>query len=584
MRHWIAELWISGGLLVNILACGTTLAAEPLVIPASDAQNTASCTVGRQCTFTAPVFACDYESADKIASAEARDRISLGDSLVRAKNCQVISAGGALATAATKSEKVIYIARGEQHLGYMPVGVFVQGDNANRATCDRAGFCAVRAGPPIFVCPKPDDLKLATDDIKSAAKCLRMSDSNVGEVVSLTDTTLTLVNMFGNRPPYEKHYYAERRDFVAISLQPRPTPAARGWCAPDAWCVTKAGAFFCTERAAFMRLQEMPPGEPLRIAMLKEPGCRVVISGNVLKPKEQSSTDGKNPIAVEHPKLGAGWIKAEALPPVAASPPLRGTARLSDLVIQYGKEPALTAVSLAGQGTQSASALFRSGPAEVREFCNNWYPDQNAPQWKSCLLQSQDKLVVQANCSEKRFRIRDRQLGLFERPRDANPDIHTDASRQWLFRDLRSGEWLDGSGASGESGVAGAFDALCPAVNPEASFGLVYRERDAAFPKELQGRWFSSARACVDLNHNKRGYEKHSVIEIAERSSSGNDEEGFVERVNVVRRIGAQAWQIDTSHTVDGQDGEIFSTATYTLTRNGLKIGLGKSQNWVSCR
>ena len=48
---------------------------------------------------------------------------------------------------------------------------------------------------------------------------------------------------------------------------------------------------------------------------------------------------------------------------------------------------------------------------------------------------------------------------------------------------------------------------LCPGVDPSASFGLVYRDPQAAFPHKLWGRWYDNRRACADPGRIAPDYE-----------------------------------------------------------------------------
>jgi hypothetical protein len=53
-----------------------------------------------------------------------------------------------------------------------------------------------------------------------------------------------------------------------------------------------------------------------------------------------------------------------------------------------------------------------------------------------------------------------------------------------------------------------------------------------------------------------------------------------------VRRVGRQAWEIDGSHRIDDlETPDIIDTTTYTLTRDGLVLGTGKTASkWIKCR
>ncbi|KQO49441.1 hypothetical protein ASF24_09905 [Methylobacterium sp. Leaf86] len=145
--------------------------------------------------------------------------------------------------------------------------------------------------------------------------------------------------------------------------------------------------------------------------------------------------------------------------------------------------------------------------------------------------------------------------------------------RKMLYRDLTSGEWLDGSTVSGEALVMTAFNALCPGVDPEASFGLVYRDPGAQYPRELVGRWFDDRRACRDPRRNQPDYDEYGVLTISPLERSGTRDFEFPQKINAVRRIGQAAWEVDGSHTIDDvEEPEIFGTTTYTLTRAGLSL------------
>lgn len=580
--------FFAGGtvLLLGLVLMTGAWAAEPPTIPTADFPAP-HCTVGQPCTFAAPVFACDFANAEKIAAAGELNGRAIGTGQTRDNTCQTVPAGRPVTTEATKSAQVVYLTRDGQHLGYMPVGVFALGGSWPQTACDQPGFCAVRPGPPIYLCPKAGSLTLPTAEAKAAAKCLRISDSNAGEVLSVNGTTVTLANMFGGRPPYESLYYGVRAEFIGLSLQSRPTPAGRGWCRPDTWCVTTASTMFCSDRAAYERVQAMPPGEPRRLAIQGEPGCRIVVGGNVLKPNDSPvAGDAGKVISVQHPTLAAGWAGAEAFPIVAFNPPLRDTARFADLTISPGRGPVLAAVALSGQGSNMASGAFRSGPRERRTFCQDYVGDEQTSEFRDCLSEPDATLMVRADCYERRVSLDDRRYGLFERPRAAAPDIHIDPSRRWLFRDLKDGEWLDGSGASGEVPVGTAFNALCPGVDPDVSIGLVYHDPQAAFPRDLWGRWFDGRRACADPGRNAADYEEHGVMDISAGERGGNRDLEYSQRINAVRRVAPQSWQVDGSHRVDAQDApEIFDTATYTLTRDGLTLTRqDETSKWVRCR
>lgn len=561
------------------------LAAEP-TIPTATAAAAPRCTVGQICTFAAPVFACDYAGAEKIATAGPARGSEIASGLAREGSCQTVPAGRAVMTEPAKLAQIVYLTEDGQHLGYMPVGVFASGGGGARAACEQPGFCAVRPGPPIHICPQGENLALPTPEARTAAKCLRISDSNGGEVVSVTESTVTLANMFGGRPPYQSSYHATRENFVALDLKPYPTPLSRGWCRPDTWCVTAASTMFCGDRAAYERVEAMPPGEPRRQAIQSEPGCRIVVGGNALKPKETATPgDLMKLIAVEHPTLSSGWASADAFPVIAYSPPLSDTARLVDLTVSTGRAPAFTAIEMRGQGTSAAVGLFRSGPEERRTFCNGYWEKEQTESLNSCLSEPNATITVNADCGARQLAVNSRRYGLFERPRDASSDIHVDEHREMIYRDLVSGVWLNGSTASGEVTIRTALNAVCPGVDLEASYGLIYRDPRAQYPRELWGRWFSDPRACTDPRRNKSDYDEYVWSEISERAERSRDS---TDTLSAVRQVGRDTWLIDAT-SPSQEEALNFSSMVYTMTRNGLETRAGdaksgrRASRWVRC-
>lgn len=478
-----------------------------------------------------------------------------------------------------------------QQRGAIPAPPLTQAEpTADRTpgiACRAPGFCAVRPGPPIWICPQADGLALPTSEAKSAAKCLRISDNNAGEVISARESAVTLANLFGGKPPYQSVYYALAGDLVGVSVQPPPTPATRGWCRPETWCVTAGGTLFCRDSAAYDRVQTMPPGEPRRLAILAEPGCRIVIAGNLLKPRGlPAAGDAQKLVEVDHPVLQTGWASADAFPVVAFNTPLRDTPRLSDITISAGKAPSFAAISIGGQGTNAASGVFRAGSNERMDFCKEYWREERTEAFASCRSAPDATLTVRANCYERRVTVDDRRYELVKRSADATRNIHIDRNRQWLFRNLEDGQWLDGTTASGEVKVESAFNALCPGVSSDASFGLVYRDPRAEFPRELRGRWFDDRRACADPQRHAPEYDEHAVMVISSQERGGTRDFEFPQRVDVVRQTGPRSWQIDGSHRIDALDvPEVFGTATYTLTPVGLELKRdGVVSVWTRCQ
>ena len=119
-----------------VLASGVALAAEAVTIPTAEFAAP-RCMVGEPCTFAAPVFACNYADAEKIAAAGPVQGNAIGMGLVRGQTCQAVPAGRPVKTEATALAQVVYLTEAGQHLGYMPVGVFASVEAAVVAEPER---------------------------------------------------------------------------------------------------------------------------------------------------------------------------------------------------------------------------------------------------------------------------------------------------------------------------------------------------------------------------------------------------------------------------------------------------------------
>ncbi|WP_156462861.1 hypothetical protein [Methylobacterium sp. Leaf93] len=74
-----------------------------------------------------------------------------------------------------------------------------------------------------------------------------------------------------------------------------------------------------------------------------------------------------------------------------------------------------------------------------------------------------------------------------------------------------------------------AFNVLCPGVDPEASFGLVYRDPQAQYLRELAGRWFDDRRACRDPRRDQPDYAEYGVLTILPQEMS--DSQNLLTRI-----------------------------------------------------
>ena len=89
------------GVLAGLVATAVALVggaalAEPTTIPTTDTGVPAPrCTVGQPCTFAAPIFVCDYASAERMAGAGPLNGRAIGMGLLGDKTCQSVPAGDA---------------------------------------------------------------------------------------------------------------------------------------------------------------------------------------------------------------------------------------------------------------------------------------------------------------------------------------------------------------------------------------------------------------------------------------------------------------------------------------------------------
>ena len=554
--------------------------AAPQPSPPADPLSS-DCRMAGDCRPAQPTFACNLDDAARLAGLGPNAGQQAGLAAVRAGTCEIVAAGPHLRIEVTKAPNVVYATEQGRHVGYLPVGVFAPADLASTTACRAPGFCAVRPGRPAWICPQPTGLDQPTPETKRAAGCLQISSNVAAEVTPGLGDTVTLLNMVGGAPSVPTLYHIARDDLVGLDLTPIPTPAGRVWCRRGDWCVISVAALFCWEREAYERVMRLPVGETRRAAILAEPDCRLLVPGNLLKPNNVPvGNDPSKLIAVEHPVLKAGWASANAFKIVAYSPPVRYTAQLADLVVSFGRGPAFVAVALRAQGTSEASGTFRAGPAERLAFCQSYHGEERPNELRACLAEPDATVAIKADCDAKHVTLNGRRYALKARPRDAAPEIHADASRQWLFRDLESGVWLDGSTASGEVAVSTAFDALCPGANPEATGGIAYRDPQARYPQELHGRFFSDDRACGDPRREDPDYDEYVYTAITAEAQRGR---GSEDRVNAVRQIGRGKWAIDEGGKSQ-EETDTFSTATYTLTREGFAVSVdGRTSRWVRC-
>ena len=125
---------------------------------------------------------------------------------------------------------MVYATEKGKHVGYLPLGVSAPAGSGTGKPCARAGFCAVRPGPPIWACPGKDGLDLPTPDLKLAARCVTLTAGQVGLVEAPGTGPLQI--RLGGDAPEQRLNYAAWADVVGLDAPETATPTARGWCRP----------------------------------------------------------------------------------------------------------------------------------------------------------------------------------------------------------------------------------------------------------------------------------------------------------------------------------------------------------------
>lgn len=369
------------------------------------------------------------------------------------------------------------------------------------------------------------------------------------------------------------------------AMQPAPSAAPlTSDCRLAGDCRPSQATFACKFDVA-AQIAQAGPNErgQAGLAAVREGSCEIVAAGRPLRIEAT-----KIPAVVYATERGrhVGYLPVGVFAPAIAPPTLiRYTSKLSDLTVSADKSPSFAAVAVRAQGTSEASGTFRVGPKERLAFCEERWGEENTNAFSTCFREPDTTLNVKADCSAKRISLDGRRYELRERPSNVPADHHVDQTRQWLFRDLTTGEWLDGTTVSNEATVSTAFSALCPGTNPAATSGVVYRNSTAQFPHELRGRWFADRRACTDAGHHQQDYEGHAWMEFGPQTRIGAYEYEFPQRMNAVRSLGRGVWEIDGSHQIDdAMVLEIFETSTYRMTRDGFELRQqGHVSKWMCC-
>ncbi|EJC80192.1 hypothetical protein Rleg4DRAFT_1808 [Rhizobium leguminosarum bv. trifolii WSM2297] len=142
---------------------------------------------------------------------------------------------------------------------------------------------------------------------------------------------------------------------------------------------------------------------------------------------------------------------------VAVSP----AAAAEDHSIYYGSRAGmhLTTVSKTGIGTANAVIIVEHTPKDAKAFCVEYAMDNSMACVKRTMAEVKVGDRVTGNCRKRTWTDMYGQAYAFEGPRQSD-DIMAD----YAVRDLKSGEILDGSSASGYDVALTVFQQLCPGI------------------------------------------------------------------------------------------------------------------------
>ena len=336
-----------------------------------------------------------------------------------------------------------------------------------------------------------------------------------------------------------------------------PAGTAAPLCTVGGPCTFATPIFACDFEGA-LRVAAAGParGPEVGKALVAEKSCQLVPAG---RPLGTEATQSAQVVYATEAGLHLGYLPVGVFSATetaaAAGPerpvPIRVTTRGQDVML-FRRGPAPVVVRMAGQGTGSAAGLFRSGPAERRDFCANSVGDSSAEK-KRCMAKyrNDDTFAVHADCGSRVVTVLDRTYRLHPRPATFPSDGNIDPDRKWLWQDVATDEWLDGSTPSHEPQVDSAFNALCPGRRPDADHGFVLRDPAAQFPPSLRGTWAPNAQTCAKVG---RGQDPQAVEDAL--TVTANDVRGieYQETLNQIRRTD-QGWVADVSWTDDGDSG-----------------------------
>ncbi|APO68024.1 hypothetical protein IE4872_CH02410 [Rhizobium gallicum] len=144
-------------------------------------------------------------------------------------------------------------------------------------------------------------------------------------------------------------------------------------------------------------------------------------------------------------------VGAAALPALAAE----------DHSIYYGSRAGmqLTTVSKTGIGTANAVIVVKHTPKDANAYCVGYEMDNSMACVKRTMAEVKVGDRVTGNCRKRTWTDMYGQSYAFEGPMKS-----TDSMADYAIRDMKSGEILDGSSASGYGVALTIFQQLCPDI------------------------------------------------------------------------------------------------------------------------
>lgn len=444
--------------------------------------------------------------------------------------------------------------------------------------CVSDAYCAVKPRTTVWACPAAADLA-KPDNEKLAAKCVRFNGGDT-LLAGFKPSNSTAIS-FSTGDGANSSFYADAGDFLGIRIQPLPRNRYRRWCKTGEWCEVATPTLFCGERAALDRVLATPAGEGRRNAITAEESCRIMARGNPLKPAGMGSEKDRV-VYVEHPVFKSGVTTVDVFKAVHDGVPMTVSPRVTDLKLAFHKSPEMRAIAVQGQGSAKAAVAFRRLDQSVAAFCKDF--SEEFGDLNTCMknLRSDPRsppAVFRANCLNKVLYLDGRTLKLFPRPAKMPDDAYYRDDKKFIWKDLEKDEWINSTTADGELTLDTAFDALCPAVNEDALGAVVIRDPKAVFPRDIRGVWIMNREVCEVYRKNPADTDGQGVMMIQERELSGYE---LTERVNQVRQVATNAWEIDVTWEGEGMTGT-YGTR-YQIGRDGLIVSHGDQANrWIRC-